>query len=420
MHVAAFPRMALRVCSHAAWPPVRQRDHWPRPHKSLIAVAAVTMLCAMASAGGRGTAGSASVLAAARVDRTDAAGITWLCRPGLPDDPCAANSAATAIQADGARTLVPAAPAATPAVDCFYVYPTASTEHTLNADLTVQPAEVAAAVAQASRFSQVCEVWAPMYRQHTLYALATGKLTAAVLATAYQSLLKGWKDYLTHYNHGRPLVLIGHSQGDLMLIALLEQEFDRNSALRRRLVSAIVPGGNVTVPTTAGATGSFQHIPACRSAGQVGCVIAYSTYPTQPPPDSLFGRPGQGAVLPGVQSTVAGLQVLCTNPAALGGGRGALDSFYPTSDLPPRGVQVTTPWVEYPNRYTAQCEHAGGATWLEVTSTHLPGDQRPRLREGRTGLTGPRWGFHIADINLGLGNLIRDVQAEERAYRSTP
>ena len=257
----------------------------------------MTTVIAMMSVGAQSPSSTSSVLAAGRVERTDAAGITWLCRPGLPGDPCAASLAATAVQADGATTVPTAAPAAAPTADCFYVYPTVSTEYTLNADLAVQPAEVAAAVAQASRFSQVCAVWAPMYRQHTLYALATGKVTAAVLATAYQSLLQSWQDYLTHYNRGRPIVLIGHSQGALMLIALLQQQFDRNAALRRQLVSAIVPGGNVTVPMVAGAKGSFQHIPACRSAVQVGCVIAYSSFPSQPPATSLFGRPGQGAVL---------------------------------------------------------------------------------------------------------------------------
>ena len=106
--------------------------------------------------------------------------------------------------------------------DCFYVYPTVSTESGTNADLTVQPAETAAAFAQASRFSQVCNVWAPMYRQATSGALAKGEATnPAVIATAYDSLLAAWKDYLAHDNHGRPIVFIGHSQGAAMLIKLL-------------------------------------------------------------------------------------------------------------------------------------------------------------------------------------------------------
>ncbi|HTN79059.1 MAG TPA: DUF3089 domain-containing protein, partial [Acidimicrobiales bacterium] len=58
-------------------------------------------------------------------------------------------------------------------VDCFYVYPTVSTQAGPNADLTIEPAEKTVAEAQASRFSSVCNVWAPMYRQVTLSSLGS-------------------------------------------------------------------------------------------------------------------------------------------------------------------------------------------------------------------------------------------------------
>jgi DUF3089 family protein len=51
---------------------------------------------------------------------------------------------------------------------CFYVYLTVSTEPGLNSDLTVRPAEVNVAMEQTALFSQVCDVWAPMYRQITV------------------------------------------------------------------------------------------------------------------------------------------------------------------------------------------------------------------------------------------------------------
>ena len=137
---------------------------------------------------------------------------------------------------------------------------------------------------------------------------------------AYQSLLAGWSDYLEHDNDGRPVIFIGHSQGAAMLIRLLSGQIDTNPKLRSRMVSAIIAGGNVQVPTgrTVGAT--FQQIPLCPPAGQAGCVIAYSTFPGQPPADSIFGRPGQGVSLQSGQTPRAGFQVACVNPAALAGG----------------------------------------------------------------------------------------------------
>ena len=79
-----------------------------------------------------------------------------------------------------------------------------------NSDLTIEPAERTVAQAQASRFSSVCNIWAPMYRQVTLSSLGSGPVTARV---AYDSLHAGWEDHLQHDNDGRPIVFLGHSQG---------------------------------------------------------------------------------------------------------------------------------------------------------------------------------------------------------------
>jgi hypothetical protein len=96
------------------------------------------------------------------VPRIDASGIVWLCRPGLAVNPCMANLDTTVVLADGSRSVKRVAPAANPAFDCFYVYPTVSRQQALNANLQVDPEETAAAMAQAARFSQVCRVWSPM------------------------------------------------------------------------------------------------------------------------------------------------------------------------------------------------------------------------------------------------------------------
>jgi hypothetical protein len=355
-----------------------------------------------------------STSAPGSVSRTDAAGTVWLCRPGLADDPCAGNLDATAVLADGSTRSEPAAPAAHPAVDCFYVYPTVSTEPTDNANLTVQPAEIDAAVAQASRFSQVCNVWAPMYRQRTAGSLAKGLGNDPTAdAAAYASILAGWKDYIAHFNDGRPIVFIGHSQGAAMLIRLLSSQVDPDAALRKLLVSAIILGGNVQVPTGKDVGGSFQNIPACAAATQTGCVIAYSSFPGQPPKGSLFGRPGKGVSLQSDQTATTGVQVLCTNPADLAGGAGPLDPFFVAASSTTAGVSVTTPWVEYPNLYTAQCESSGGATWLQINDIGTATDKRPRVTES----LGPLWGLHLDDVNLALGNLVQIVSQQGAAYR---
>ncbi len=376
------------------------------------AVAAVLLACGplLAACGG---AVAASGRAGGPVARTDAAGTVWLCRPGLAADPCTSDLAVTSVPASGARTVAHPAPARNPAVDCFYVYPTVSTQPTANADLRVQPAEISAATSQAAPFSQVCRVWAPMYRQRTEASLAEGLGNDPTAdGVAYRSLLAGWTDYLDHFNDGRPVVFIGHSQGAAMLVRLLSSRIDPSPALRGRMVSAVLAGGNVAVPIggTVGAT--FKHLPLCTSSGEAGCVIAYSSFPGRPPADSLFGRPGQGVSLQSGQTATGGVDVACVDPAAIGGGTGDLVPWFPTSTSAPPPPPVTTPWVTFPGLYTASCRRAGGAAWLQVDDVAAPGDDRPVVSE----VLGPAWGYHLEDINLASGNLVGDVGLQERAY----
>ena len=345
--------------------------------------------------------------------KAPASNTVWLCRPGLQGDPCTRSLATTSVAADGARRTLAVQPATGSRFDCFYVYPTVSNQKTANANLHIDQVEVDAAVEQASQFSRVCRVWAPIYRQQTVAGLLdiTGYKQATDIA--FKSLLAGWRDYLAHDNHGRPFVLIGHSQGAAMLIRLIRSQIDTNPVLRRQLVSAIVLGGNVQVPVGKVVGGSFQHVPGCTAADQTGCVIAYSSFPGRPPTFTLFGRPGTGVSLLSGQTATTG-RVLCVNPAALGGGPGPLEPYFTKAVLGPPGPPVATHWVTYPGLYTAACKSSGGDTWLQVNDIGAAADKRPRVTEQ----DGASWGFHVADVNLALGNLVEAVQGQEAAFRT--
>lgn len=95
--------------------------------------------------------------AAAPVDYTkDAA---WLCRPGR-SDACDVDLTTTVVAAGGARTREPFRPHPNPPVDCFYVYPTVSTDPGVNSDLTADAAERNVAAQQFARFRAVCRPFA--------------------------------------------------------------------------------------------------------------------------------------------------------------------------------------------------------------------------------------------------------------------
>jgi len=349
-----------------------------------------------------------TVTAAAPTSTTGGAGATpdrqvWLCKPDKPQDPCLTSLNSTAIGPDGTKHVANAAPATDPKIDCFYVYPTVSEQTTTNANLTIDPAEVGVAIAQAARYSQVCRVYAPMYRQGTIASIASRSTKSG--AIAFRSLLAAWKDYLARYNNGRGIVLIGHSQGSFILRQLISKYIEPDPVLRHRIVSAILLGGNVLVPTGKDVGGDFKYLGACHRASQTGCVIAYSSFDHTPPANSLFGR------------APAGDQVLCTNPASLEGGSAALDPYFPTHRLNSvisftTQTGVTTAWVNYPDLFTAKCENLGGASFLQITDVRKPGDLRPQVMDS----LGPTWGLHVYDGNIALGNLVDIVQSEAAAW----
>jgi hypothetical protein len=375
----------------------------------------VVSLAVLAACSGTSHHAASPASSPSATEATTAGKTVWLCRPGAASNPCASSLTSTAVLPDGTRHGEATPPPVTNKLDCFYVYPTVSQETTPNADLQIQPAETNVAIAQAARFSSACRVWAPMYRQRTvndLFNVQHGASTSSQNQLALSSLRAAWRDYLAHDNQGRRVVLIGHSQGAAMLIRLIREDIDPNAALRSKIALAILAGGNVTVrngPRLGGALsgGSFQHMPLCTHVGESGCVIAYSTFPKQPPAFSLFGRAGAGvSALSG--ETATNRQVACVNPAALSGNPSAvatLHPYVPSSQLPTVGT--STPWASFPGRYRAQCRHSGTATWLEVTPTKHTAGQATLLQEN----LGPAWGYHIVDVNLALGDLVNDVAA---------
>ncbi|MGZ6968494.1 MAG: DUF3089 domain-containing protein [Acidimicrobiia bacterium] len=348
----------------------------------------------------------------------------WLCRPHLADDPCTKDRTATLVSADGTtRTERPVTAKSRP-VDCFYVYPTVSLQPTINANLTIDPNETRVAIAQASRFSQVCQVYAPMYHQLTLRAIGGG-VTAGAAALAYSDVRNAWRDYLAHDNHGRGVVLIGHSQGAGMLTQLVKQEIDPKPKVRAKLTSALLLGGNVVVPRGRDVGGDFAHVRACRAVNQTGCVVAYSTFDHTPPADSTFARVNTGFNRVRGGTTPTDSEVLCVNPAALRGGAAVVHPYFPAhlnlgvlGGAFPAGAVASspTPWVSYPGLYKAECRSENGANWLQVDDQRdaqgASADVRPRLVDS----LGPGWGLHLVDVNIDQGDLVRLVGRQAAAW----
>ena len=346
-------------------------------------------------------------------------GSMWLCRPGIDRNYCTDDLDATEILPDGSRQVVEHEAAEAPEFDCFYVYPTvdlsgAPGNHT---DFSEVDLELDPLYSQAARFTSLCRVFAPLYRQVTIATFGSDD-SEQFLDLAYGDVLDAFKHYMAQDNDGRAFVLMGHSQGSGMLTRLVEEELDDSPELRERLISALLIGtGGVFVPEGEVVGGTFANVPLCTSGDETGCVVAYTSFSTTSPPPPEGGIAGEAP---------AGMVNACTNPAALTGGKARLSGAYlPLSvrqpmfanamSSAPQGVE--TPFILYPDAYTAECvtsETEPGVAHLAIVVEPAPDDGRdvPTLVDPVIEALG--LGLHLADWNLAMDDLL-DLVARQAA-----
>lgn len=328
----------------------------------------------------------------------------WLCRPGIAADHCTTDPLdTTVIRADGTTEVVPRQVATAPKADCFNVYPTVNYKPGGGNDLDMADLglELVVIQQQAARLADVCTMYAPIYRQMNLSAYSSPKAEYEKAdALAYGDVLDSFKYYLATLNKGRPIVLVGHSQGSGHLAHLMTDLFDEDAAMRSRLVSALLIGGFVQVPVGKDVGGTFKNIPLCRSASQTGCVVAYNSFGATPPPDTatMFGR-----------TTPEGLTGGCVNPANPAGGVGVLQPYIGPSPETNAVATVSTPFVELPDALTAECVTDDQRTYLAISAATKPGDKREVTK---VVTSAPGWGLHLTEFNLTMGNLLDLVRSE--------
>ena len=347
----------------------------------------------------------------------------WLCRPGRADA-CSSDQSATVVQADGATSLEAFAADPKAAVDCFYVYPTVSTDPGGNSDMVIDPAERIVAEQQAARFGSVCRVFAPMYRQVTLAALRKvmmGGASPGDAALAYADVKDAWADYLARDNGGHGVVLVGHSQGSRVLLDLIAKEID-GKPVQKQIVSALILGMNTPVDP---ATNRYGSMPLCQTAGQTGCVISYVSFraSSPPPAGSRFGKVEQ-----------PGMVAACVNPAALRAGKGPMEpatvqSYFNGKGIVgsvlaapkpwSKGLTLTPPFASTPGLVSAQCVNNGSHSYLAISINGVAADPRVDDIPGDILVLGQPlkdWGLHMIDVNLTMGDLVAVVGEQARAY----
>jgi hypothetical protein len=379
--------------------------------KAALLLLVATIAAAPADPSSNGPAGPA--------DYSDDA--NWLCLPGRTD--ACASPETVELGPNGYGAAVVTQAAVNPPADCFYLYPTVSRDPGFNSDLLPGMEERAAVAIQFARYSSVCRPFVPVYRSGTVAAVRSvldGLNPDPIFARAYGDVEASFRYYMEHYNHGRPVVIVAHSQGSVYAIELLKREFE-GRPLERQLVSAIIPGFTVEVPQGRATGGTFRSLPLCTSPGQTGCIVSYVSFRQghEPPADAMFGHASRP------DWTIA-----CTNPAALGSNaRVPLDSYFFTGSNESMPSRVTwsrtgappTPFVHAQGLASAACVNRGRTGYLSVAVNADPADARADDIPGEIFFwrwTFDGWGMHLADMNAPQGDLIRMVARQSAAWQA--
>jgi hypothetical protein len=162
---------------------------------------------------------------------------------------------------------------------------------------------------QASAFNGCCRVYAPRYRQATLYAfIGGGADEEQSTALAYEDVRAAFDEFLKRID-GRPFVIASHSQGSRYALWLLEDRID-TTVLRQRLVAAYIVG--YAIPND-WFERRLKSIAPCKASNDYGCVLSWNTW-------AEGGTPVRAAVVRHRYGTEWEANddkpVVCTNPLA--------------------------------------------------------------------------------------------------------
>ncbi len=170
------------------------------------------------------------------------------------------------------------------AADVFFIHPTGYAKAAAWNGPIDDPAAVRAVALVmeylAGAFNAAARVYAPRYRQATLYAFLDFETDSGIqaLELAYADVERAFAHYLRHFNQGRPFILAGHSQGSNHGLRLLQEKIV-GTPLQKQLVAAYLVG--MAIP---------EAIPGIRPAAapeDTGGVISWTTFTTNGDPQFL-------------------------------------------------------------------------------------------------------------------------------------
>ena len=188
-------------------------------------------------------------------------------------------------------------------VAVFYVYPTAYSRApggpiycAVNDPGMMQGAQ-AAFQRQATAFRTVGNVYAPYYRQiDATYQLSLPfaqqkKNIAGIPST---DVFAAFKHFLKHFDHRRPFILVGHSQGSAVLANLLAKYMKAHPCVYKRMIAAYVVG----YPITHAYLKQHPFLKFAKGARDTGVIASWNTEARRVDGSNPVVQPGAVAINP--------------------------------------------------------------------------------------------------------------------------
>ncbi|MDX1734361.1 MAG: DUF3089 domain-containing protein [Halioglobus sp.] len=160
---------------------------------------------------------------------------------------------------------------------------------------------------QASAFNACCDVYAPHYREATLWSFVEREHEDGLhaLNIAYVDVSRAFDNFIQRIGRNTPFIVASHSQGTAHALRLLSERVN-NGILRERLVAAYLIGYEVPMDMFERELGN---IPPCENATDNGCVVHWAVYGDQGTPE-----PGAPHWYSSGWEYSRGKEYLCTNP----------------------------------------------------------------------------------------------------------
>jgi len=290
--------------------------------------------------------------------------------------------------------------------DVFFIHPTgylsgANWTSPMNPDSASEENTQWMMANQASAFNGCCNVYAPRYREASIFAyFKEPEIRDAVLGFAYADVARAFEYFLERYSQNRPFVLASHSQGTHHLKRLLAERID-GTPLRDRMVAAYAIG-SVMLEWSPSYFDALATVKPCRTAADTGCVVHWDTF-------------AEGAE--GIERVEGSL---CTNPltwrvdearAPAELNLGALPVRIPynldfSESNPPAGVRFDGLDAPLPGRTWAQCRNG----------TLFVADQG----DWATGMAARTGNYHGLDYALFYMNIRENSQLRVDTWLENP